>query len=118
MNERFREVRKCLNLSLDKFGERIGISSASCSRIETGINNPSKQTILTVCNEFGVNEEWLRTGEGEMFRRKTVKEELMEFVGDIIDEDDDTRMRFILALSKIPPEHWKFIADFWQNYGE
>lgn len=118
MNERIKEVRKALQMSLAEFGERIGITSASCSRIENGINNPSRQTVLAICNEFGVNEDWLQTGEGEMFRNKTAKEELMDFVGDIIADDDETRMRFVMALSKIPPEQWKFISDFWKNFGK
>jgi transcriptional regulator with XRE-family HTH domain len=54
---------------MEKFGSRIGIGKASISLLESGKNNPSVQTITLICREFGVNEQWLRTGEGEMFEQ-------------------------------------------------
>ena len=67
MKDRIREVREHFGLSMEKFGSRIGIGKASISLLESGKNNPSIQTIALICREFGVNEQWLRTGEGEMF---------------------------------------------------
>lgn len=74
MNERVKSVRAALGLSLSAFGSRIGLGKSSLSRIESGVNNITNQTILSICREFGVDEVWLRTGEGEMFSqdRKTV----------------------------------------------
>lgn len=74
MNERVKSVRAALGLSLSAFGARIGLGKSSLSRIESGVNNITNQTILSICREFGVDEVWLRTGEGEMFSqdRKTV----------------------------------------------
>lgn len=69
MNDRIREVREHFGLSMEKFGSRIGIGKASISLLESGKNNPSIQTIALICREFGVNETWLRTGEGEMFEQ-------------------------------------------------
>jgi transcriptional regulator with XRE-family HTH domain len=54
---------------MEKFGSRIGIGKASISLLESGKNNPSVQTITLICREFGVNEQWLRTGEGEMLEQ-------------------------------------------------
>ena len=68
MNTRIKALRKAEGLTLEKFGERIGITASSCSTIESGKSNPSEQTIRAICREFGVNEIWLRTGAGEMFR--------------------------------------------------
>lgn len=76
MNTRIKAVRKTLGLTLDKFGERLGISNSACSALETGKNKPSEQTIRAICREFGVNEIWLRTGAGEMFRPEEESEEL------------------------------------------
>ncbi len=67
MNERIKNVRKALNLTMEKFGDKIKISKSAVSRLEKGINNPSDQTIGLIVGEFNVNEEWLRTGRGEMF---------------------------------------------------
>lgn len=67
MNERIRELRKTLGLTMEEFGKRIGIKKSSISLIENGKNGTTDQTVLSICREFNVNEQWLRTGEGEMF---------------------------------------------------
>ena len=64
--DRFRKLRKTLDLTQKAFGERIGMKQNSIALIEMG-RNTSDQTIISICREFNVNEEWLRTGEGEMF---------------------------------------------------
>ena len=69
MKERIRELRKHLNMTMDEFGARIGLSKAAISLIESGRNGARDQTIFAICREFGVNEQWLRTGEGEMFEQ-------------------------------------------------
>ena len=66
IGERIKEVRKSNNLTLEKFGAAIQIKAQSVSLIEKGINNPSKQTITLICREFGIREEWLRDGKGDM----------------------------------------------------
>lgn len=71
MNERIKELRKALKLSQEKFGARIKISGASVSKIESGENNPSEQTLSLIIAEFAVSESWLRNGEGDMFIRTT-----------------------------------------------
>lgn len=66
--ERLRYLRKeLLGLTLDKFGERIGIQKSGVSKIERGENGLSEQIIKSICREFHVSESWLRTGEGEPF---------------------------------------------------
>lgn len=65
--ERVKVVRKERGLTLEKFGERFGMSRSSISDIENGRRSLTAQTRLSICREFKVNETWLRTGEGEMF---------------------------------------------------
>lgn len=65
INERLKYLRKKLGLSQAAFGDKIRITKASVSRIESGINNPSDQTITLICKEFNISEHWLITGEGE-----------------------------------------------------
>lgn len=67
MNERIKQLRKELGLTLDKFGERLGVSKVAISLIENGKNALTDQMFKSICREFNVNENWLRTGEGEMF---------------------------------------------------
>ncbi len=68
MNERIKELRKELGLTLEKFGERLGVTKVTISRLENGINNVTDQMFKSICREFDVSEEWLRDGTGEMFR--------------------------------------------------
>lgn len=67
MNNRIKAVRKSLKMTQQKFAEKIGLKQNSLALIESGKRNTSDQTILSICREYGVNEQWLRTGEGEMF---------------------------------------------------
>lgn len=67
MNERIRELRKHLNLTLEEFGKKVGVTKAAISRIEKGERSVTDQMFLSICREFNVNENWLRTGDGEMF---------------------------------------------------
>lgn len=110
MGERVKELRKALGLSGEKFGEKIGLKRNSLSQIETGKNNLSEQNILAICREFNVNEEWLRTGSGEMFKDMTLDEEIISFVGDIQwDASNTFKKRFISAIAKLNEEEWKVL---------
>ena len=79
IGERIKELRKALGLTQTKFGDRIGLKQNSVALIETG-RPTSDQTIFAICREFRVNEEWLRTGAGDMFvpSPETVVEQLAE----------------------------------------
>lgn len=66
MNTRIKSVRRFFDLTQQAFAERIGLKQNSIALIESGKRNVSDQTVLSICREFGVNETWLRTGEGEM----------------------------------------------------
>ena len=65
IGQRINVVRKKLNLTLEKFGEKIGISKVSVRAIEKGINNPSEQTIKLICSVYNVDYVWLTQGVGE-----------------------------------------------------
>ncbi len=67
MNERIKELRKKLGLTLEKFGDRVGVTKVAISNIEKGNRNVTEQMFKSVCREFNVNEEWLRNGSGDMF---------------------------------------------------
>lgn len=67
MNERIKKLRQTLGLTQSEFAERIGSVQNTITGYETGKRMPSNQVVALVCREFHVREEWLRTGEGEMF---------------------------------------------------
>ncbi len=110
MNGRIKEVRKEADLSMEKFGERIGITKSSVSLLESGKNSPSEQTLKLICTEFDINEVWLRNGKGEMHKKRTRNQELQEFANDVMEETEESfRKRFIQALSKLNEKDWEVI---------
>ena len=114
-NRRIKEVRKTLGLTLEKFGERIGMKSNSLSQVENGINAVSSQLRTAVCREFHVREEWLRTGEGEMFEERTPDQAIVDFAADLVNvEDDAFKKRLISALARMDDQTWEAFEK-WVN---
>ena len=102
MNERVKELRKALNLSQDEFGKRLGLTRGAITNIE--LNKTELKPLLfdLICREFGVNEEWLRTGEGEMFVPLTRNQIITDFAADLIrEEDGDFKKRLVEALARL-----------------
>lgn len=66
INDRIRELRKGKGLTMEQFGDVIGLTKATVSRLESGAVSATEQTVKSICREFGVSETWLRTGEGQM----------------------------------------------------
>lgn len=111
MNERIKEVRLAQSpkMSQDAFGAKIGITGAAVSRIESGDRNVTDQVITAIVREFSVSEEWLRTGRGEMFIKKTESEELAAFFGDLLKDEPDFRHRLIAAMSRLTLDELKVL---------
>lgn len=105
MKERLKKLRSALNLNQQQFSSAINISRSAVAGYETGTVNIPDRTIVDICRVFNVNEAWLRTGTGEMFRQETnVDVELAHQVGRLIKSDDDFTKRLVLEYLKLPPE--------------
>lgn len=87
MKERIRQLRKELGLNQTDFGERIGVKQGSVAGYESGARTPIDAVITSICREFDVNEDWLRTGEGEMFKERSLSEEVGYYVEDLLSYD-------------------------------
>lgn len=99
-NERVKEIRKTLGLTLEKFGERIGVTRGSMSNIENGNRNLTEQMTKSICREFSVDYMWLTTGEGEMFI--DTDDDFIERIDCIMAGEDEARknlFKFMLELS-------------------
>ena len=115
MNERIRYLRKeLLGLTLEKFGERLGVTKVTISRLENGINAVTDQMFKSICREFNVNEDWLRDGIGEPF--DLPEDETAALVTDILIDPDDEVYRTILNVVKtyqqLNPDAKKVLRDF------
>lgn len=114
--ERVKEIRKSLGYTLEKFGEKIGIKKSALSLIENGKNALTEQNIKSICREFGVREEWLRTGDGEPFGSQTRNQEIQAFANEVMsDEDESFRKRVVEALAKLDLDDWEVLERLAKN---
>ena len=99
MKNRILQLRKTvLNLSRAKFGEAIGMSDSEIKNIENGVTQLKENKIPLICNAYNVNEEWLRTGIGEMFMPKTRGQEISEIVKAASTNDPEEAVKFFTNL--------------------
>ena len=101
-NERIKEVRKSLGLTLEKFGERIGLKKSAVSLIENGKNAVTDANVKAICREFGVDYIWLTTGDGEMF--VDTDDDFIERIDRIMVGEDDARKNLFKALLEASDE--------------
>lgn len=87
--ERVKEIRKSHNLTLEKFGERIGLKKNSLSQIENGKNSLTEQVIKSICREYNVNYLWLTQGIGDMYIQKDTRTALYEKIDQTLDSENE-----------------------------
>jgi len=98
--ERIREVRNALGLTLEKFGDRLGVTKVAISNLEKGNRNLTEQMTKAICREFNVDYMWLTTGNGEMFI--DTDDDFIERIDRIMAGEDEARknlFKFMLELS-------------------
>lgn len=107
VNERIRQIRKALSLTMEDFGSRLGVTKVSISMIESGKRNVTDQMFLAICREFNVNPDWLRDGIGEPFKEVTRNKRIEGFVEDILtNEPEGRKARLVDALASLDEEGW------------
>ena len=110
MKDRIRKLRKMLDLTQQDFAKKIGMSANVLTNYETGRRNPSKSVINNICKTFHVNEEWLRTGDGEMFADVSRDEQITEFVQQTLaTKPDSFQRRFAAMLSTLSEDDWEVL---------
>lgn len=120
MEKRIKELRKKLDLDQTEFGNRIGVKQGSVSAYEKGIRIPLDSVILSICREFNVNEEWLRTGEGEMFEELTEQQKIMKYTAMLLKDTDsviaEAIKNFIVTYEQLDDSSKKVLEDVAQKY--
>ena len=111
LSERIGLVIQALGMRKTAFAEKLGVTQAFISRITTGVGRPSDRTISDICRLFNVSEIWLRTGEGEMFSKKSKEEEIGAFLGDVISGNDDFKQAFIATLANLTDSEWQVLQN-------
>ena len=101
--QRVRELRKALNLTLEKFCEPLGVGKTAISNIENGNRNLTNQMIISICREYSVNETWLRTGDGEMLRQPS--DEVGYYVEDLLEYDGNGNLFYDMIIEMMKTYH-------------
>lgn len=94
--ERIKDVRNSLGLTLEKFGEKLGVTKTAISRLEKGERSLTEQMTKSICREFSVDYMWLATGEGEMFVE--TDDDFFERIDRIMAGENETRKNMIKML--------------------
>ena len=114
MDKRLKILRKNLKLTQTEFGKKIGISRDAIAGYERGVNIP-EPTIRLICKEFNINQDWLVNGIGEMFIDLSKEEEIVQYIGDLVKDNDESKefqRKFIRALSRLSVDEWRMIESF------
>jgi transcriptional regulator with XRE-family HTH domain len=111
MKTRIKAIRNEFRISQSVFGKRIGITPASVSLLESGRNSPSEQTLRLILAQFPVNEEWLRTGAGEMLAQRTL--DSTDQINALLGQNSDPFIRdVIVGMLRLTPEQQTIFRDF------
>ena len=112
MNERIKELRSRLGLTQEEFSSKIGLSRNFIAQIETGTKKPSERTIFDICEKFNVNQDWLRSGNGEMFVELSKDEQISAMLGEIQRlGDENFKYRLVSALCKLSENDWTALEN-------
>ena len=118
MTDRIKSLRKSLHLTQTEFGERLGVKGNTVTGYENGTRAPSDAIIMAICREFGVNEIWLRTGAGDMFRPEEESEELARNLKRLMNgRPDSLAQRAVRVLLRYEPDgpEWQVLEKIYTD---
>ena len=115
--QRVRMLRKELDLTLEKFAKPLGVGKTAISNIENESRNLTDQMIISICREYNVNEEWLRSGEGTPFKKLSKEEEIASYVEDLLSDGTENPLYEIIleimrTYSELTPKSQEVLRDF------
>jgi transcriptional regulator with XRE-family HTH domain len=93
------------------FARRLNITPAYAAQLCSGARDPSDRTITDICREFGCDEIWLRTGEGEPFRQETRQELIMRFAMQTIKGSNEFRKALVAMLATLDDTEWEGLEN-------
>ena len=113
IGKQLKELRKTLNLKQYEFAEKIGSTQNSIANYETDKRNPSAAAINNICKTFNVNEDWLKTGQGEMFRQLAPEQEMKQYLEKMLSgESKEFKQRLLHVLSTLNENQWQALQNY------
>lgn len=121
--ERVKKVRKSKEMTMEKFGERLGVTRTAISNIEKGYRGLTEQMLKAICREFNVDETWLRTGDGDMPQKLSEEEEIADLVSDVLENGKNNEfygiiLEIIRTYNELSPGSQEVIKNFSKKLGE
>lgn len=99
-------------LTKTAFADKINVTQQYVSNLCLGKKIPSDRTIADICREFNVNEDWLRTGRGDPYIQLSRDDELSQFFGEVMKEEDpDFRRRLLSVMSRLTTDEWALLEQ-------
>lgn len=115
INQRFRELREMLGKTQSEWADIMGLSRSGITAIESGQRNVTEKHIKLLAIEpidgKYINEDWLRSGNGDPLKKLTRSQVIADFAGDLIKEDDSFKTRLIEALAKLDEDEWMVLEN-------
>ena len=112
INKRIADAIAAKGMKKSEVARRINVSPAFISQLCSGAALPSERTIIDIASVCGVNDIWLRSGEGEMFQAMTEDEELAAYIDDVMnDEPASFRLRLTIEMKNWTPEVWQMLEE-------
>lgn len=94
--DRVKEIRKALGMNQTEFAKRLGLTQTAFSMIESGKRPLSDKHIKVICSEFGISENWIRSGTGEMFLSSPYEKEFLNIFENLTSESQE----YLIAVAK------------------
>ena len=121
MNKRIKEIRQNAGMTQREFADRIGVSRNTIASYETDARVPIDAIIVSICREFNVNEDWLRTGLGNMYAEVNPDIQLSKALGSLLREEAGSfKKQLILSLLELNQKEWdtleKLITSVTKKY--
>jgi transcriptional regulator with XRE-family HTH domain len=118
MKDRISFMISQIGVTKTEFAKTIRVSQGFVSQLCSGASSPSDRTIELICQQYGVNEVWLRTGEGEPFQEKTREEEIMRFAVQTVKGSNEFRKALAAMLSRMTPDDWENLERLYDMFTE
>ena len=112
LKDRIKDIRKSQNLTQEEFANKIGCKRNTVATWETGKGGPNEAFIRLILKEFNLNEEWLRTGEGEMLKAVPKEDEYFKAATELSIHGDDMAMQAVIEYWKLDEDSKKLLKDF------
>lgn len=110
MNKRIKEIRQNAGMTQQEFADKIGVSRNTIAAYETNVRVPIDAILISICREFNVNEDWLRTGLGNMYAEITPDVQLSQALGALLKEESGSfKKQLILSLLELSPKEWRLL---------